>query len=518
VAPRVFHAQKILKGMTEELLRAEKIAKRFDGVRALRGAFFSVDAGEVHALLGENGAGKSTLAKVLAGVLAPDDGEIYFRGRPVSIRHPLDAQRLGIAIIFQELDLFPHLTVAENVVIGNLALERESFVNSRELEDFCVPFLHQVNLVCRPDAQLGSLPIAQMQLAAIARALSLGARLILMDEPTSSLSEQAVDRLFELVSALKQKGVSVVFVSHKMKEIFRICDRITVLRDGETVGTRVVRNTTVEEIISMMAGRGLGDASAASRAPTTECLLSVKDLTSSRIRGVSFDLHRGEILGVAGLVGSGRSELGMALFGLDRIKSGRVALHGREINVKSPREAIRHGLGFVPEDRKLQGLMMQMSSLENTTIATLRHFRSRGLLNRRKEMRAMLDVQQRTALKAASFDAPARNLSGGNQQKILLGKWLLADPEVLFLDDPTRGIDVAAKQDIYELMNQLAARGKGIIFVSSELAELRQCADRILVLHEGCAMGVLDASRATPEEIMALATAAVVSGHSKVSN
>ncbi|HEY3321320.1 MAG TPA: sugar ABC transporter ATP-binding protein [Planctomycetota bacterium] len=489
------------------LLEARNIEKHYDGVYALQNVNFEVARGEVHALMGENGAGKSTLSKIIAGVVARDGGEINFEGNPAGIRNPLDAQRLGIGIIFQELDLFPSLTVAENIVIGNLRVERGSFVNFAELERFCRPFLEQVGLECPATTVLGDLPIGQMQLVAIARALSMDARLILMDEPTSSLADDGVERLFKLIRELAAKGVSIVYVSHKMQEIFQIADRITVMRDGRYIGTKNARDTNVDEIITMMVGRELSAAARSASHRTDKLLLSVKGLSTAHIQDVSFDLHAGEVLGVAGLVGAGRSELGAALFGLDPLTSGTIELHGQRVQARSPRQAMSSGLGLLPEDRKLQGLMMQMSVKENASMGVLNSVSRGGFVNQGVELDGARVVLERTRLKAASYDAVVSSLSGGNQQKVLIARWLLVDPHVLFLDDPTRGIDVGAKRDIYGLIEELAAKCKGLIFVSSELPELLRCCDRILVLHEGRAMGILDATSATQEQIMALATA-----------
>jgi ABC-type sugar transport system ATPase subunit len=488
-----------------ELLRAERISKHYDGVYALCGADFSVSRGEVHALMGENGAGKSTLAKVVAGAVKADSGRIFWQGTEASITSPLDAQRLGIAIIFQELDLFPNLSVAENLVIGNLDIEQRPFVRRDEVDQFCRPFLKQVGLTCGSQTPLHTLSIAQMQLVAIARALSLRSRLILMDEPTSSLSDDAVERLFELIASLKEAGVSTVFVSHKMNEIFRICDRITVLRDGETIGTRDIAATDAQEVITMMAGRELNTTMRPLHRVSQEVLLSVTHLTSPRLNDISFNLRRGEVLGIAGLVGAGRSELGHALFGLEHFVAGQITLNGKYIRIRSPRDAIDSGIGLLPEDRQLQGLMMQMSVQENTTMAIIGRLARWGWLKGRAESCAMSVLHERTALKTVSYRVPVSTLSGGNQQKVLLAKWLLCDPEVLFLDDPTRGIDVAAKRDIYAIIDAVAARGKGVLFVSSELPELLQCCDRILVLNEGCCTAIVDGATATQEAIMALA-------------
>jgi len=494
--------------MSKELLRAEHITKHYEGVCALQDASFSLDSGEVHALIGENGAGKSTLSKILAGAARADSGTIFVEGHEVKIANPMDAQRLGIAIIFQELDLFPDLTVAENIVIGNATFARHRIVNYKQMDDFCRPFLAQVGVTASPRAVLGTLPIAQQQLVAIARALSQKAKILLMDEPTSSLPFDAVDRLFALIRTLKSQGVSIVFVSHKMREIFSVCDRITVLRDGVTVGTRVTSETTANEIITLMVGREFKNTTASrrTRAISDEVLLSVTGLTTHKIRGISFELRRGEVLGIAGLAGAGRSELGAALFGLDRIKSGTFLIRGQRSSARSPRQAVKSGFGLVPEDRKLQGLMMQMSVLANSTLAVLQRFNSWGFLRRSEEAKAAKSVHNRTRMKAASYDAPVSSLSGGNQQKVLLARWLLVNPEVLFLDDPTRGVDVAAKRDIYEIIDEFVAHGKAVIFVSSELTELLQCCDRIMTMNGGRNMGILEAAQTSQEEIMSFVT------------
>ncbi|MCX7049676.1 MAG: sugar ABC transporter ATP-binding protein [Candidatus Sumerlaeota bacterium] len=489
------------------LLEVQDIEKHYDGVYALQKVRFEVAAGETHALIGENGAGKSTLAKIVAGVVKPDAGRIFFDGRAAAIHHPLDAQKLGIGIIFQELDLFQNLTVAENIAICNAKTERGQYVNFAAMERFCQPFMDQVGLRCPPGARLGDLPVGQMQLTAIARALSMDARLILMDEPTSALTDDDVERLFSLIRALTAKGVSIVYVSHKMQEIFRISDRITVLRDGQYIGTLKTSETGADEIITMMVGRELKDSARNVSHRGAQTLLSVKNLSTAKLADISFDLYAGEVLGIAGLVGAGRSELGAALFGLDPVTGGRIELEGRPLAPGSAREAMAGGIGLLPEDRKLQGLMMRMSVKENTTIAMLPRLATGGFIRQGAEMESARRVLERSAIKTSSYDAPVSSLSGGNQQKALLGRWLLVDPKVLFLDDPTRGIDVGAKRDIYGIIEELAARGKGVILVSSELPELLRCCDRIMVLHDGRNMGIVDARETTQEQIMALATA-----------
>jgi ribose transport system ATP-binding protein len=478
-----------------EILRVEGVAKHYDGVQAMRDASFSIEAGEVHALMGENGAGKSTLAKIAAGSVRADAGQIFLDGKLVEIKSPLDAQRLGIGIIYQELDLFPHLSAAENIAIGRP-------VKFRDLNRFAQPFLDQVGLKASPRTMLGSLRAGEVQLVAIARALASNARILFMDEPTSSLFDDAVERLFKLIGDLKRRGVAIVYVSHRMAEIFRICDRATVLRDGATVGTRVISETTPSELIRMMVGRDLASSTRTGQG-SKEILLSVTNLSTKKLQNISFDLREGEVLGIAGLVGAGRSEIGAALFGLDQRVAGTITLRGRAIHPGSPAEAIKLGIALVPEDRKREGLMMQMSVAEN---AALGRFSKFGFLQRMEEDGALDRMFGSLALRAASRRARVGTLSGGNQQKVLLARCLLANPEVIFMDDPTRGIDVGAKQEIYTIIEKLTAEGKGVILVSSELPELLRCSDRILVMREGCAQATLDRIDASEERIMKAAT------------
>src|SRR5450432_2202142 len=404
-----------------ELLQVRNVGKHYGGVCALKKAHFTLRAGEVHALIGENGAGKTTLSRIVAGSALADTADIAIDGRPVTIASPLDAQRLGIGIIYQELDLFPNLTVGENLVIGNLHFREGRLVSPRRIEAFCRPFLDRVGLACGAGEVVAALSLGQKQLVAIARALSMNARIILMDEPTSSLFDDAVERLFGLIGELKSSGVSVVYISHKMDEIFRICDRPSVLRDGETIGTVEIAATHANQdirtrMIRMMVGRDLQMVAPPDRRDPGEVLLAVDHLTTDKLRGVSFELQRGEVLGVAGLVGAGRSELGAALFGMDRIRSGAVRAHG--------------SIGLVPEDRRLQGLMMRMSVLENSTIAVLPRMQRLGFIRKQQERRSMEPLARRLALRCDSAQ-PVNHLSGGNQQKVLLARWLLRDPDVL---------------------------------------------------------------------------------------
>ncbi len=490
------------------LIRARGVFKSYGGVAALRGVDIEIRRGEVHAIVGENGAGKSTCGKILAGAVAATSGSIEVDGREVVIRNPLDAQRLGIAIVFQELDLFPNLTVAENIAIRNIAFLEGPWVRRRRLEDFCRPFLQRAGLAVDPSTRLGDLPIGLQQLVAIARALSMRARLIVFDEATSSLGDDLVENLFAVISSLRAGGVSSVFVSHKLEEIFRLCDRITVLRDGVRVATKRVGETNRGELVRLMAGREPAGRSRSACHATGEPVMIVEGLATPGARDVSFTLHRGEVIGLAGLVGSGRGEIGRALFGLSRITGGRVALGGREYRPGGPREALRRGFGLVPRDRKGEGLMMQMSVRENTSLAVLGRLGAGGWVRTAREAAACDQVAAATRLRGGSPLAPVGLLSGGNQQKTLLGRWLLADPEVLFLDDPTRGVDVGAKEDIYGLIEAQAAKGKGILLVSSELPELLRCCDRILVMNRGRQVALVEGEGATSETILHLAMAA----------
>ena len=489
-----------------ELLRVERVSKHLDGTQALAEVSLSVLAGEVHALVGENGAGKSTLAKVIAGVVRPDSGEILLDGARIHLRNPLDAQRNGIGIIFQELDLFPHLSIAENIVTGNVQAERGMFVQRDAMDRFCAPLLERVGLNCSARRLVRDLSLAQMQLVAIARALGMNARIIVMDEPTSALSDDGASTLFELIRSLKLANVAIIYVSHKMDEIFRIADRISVLRDGRLISTRRAAASSVGEIIRDMVGRDLRESTRPVASKASPVVLQVRSLSTAKLHHLSFDLHEGEILGVAGLVGSGRSSLGAVLFGLDPILDGSMALRGIPFAPRSPADALKQGLGLVPEDRKLEGVMSQMSVIENSTFTVLDRMQFLSFIRRDAERQETARVHARLRLKAASGNAPVSTLSGGSQQKVLFSRWLLADPDVLFLDDPARGIDIGAKQDIYEVLDQLSAAGKGIILVSSELPELLRCSDRILVLRDGQIAGMLSREEATEERIIALAT------------
>jgi ABC-type sugar transport system ATPase subunit len=484
------------------VLEARNISKRFQGTQALWKVSFSLDRGEVHALMGENGAGKSTLAKILAGVVIADEGELFVSGESVVIDHPLRAQALGIGIVFQELDLFPHLTIAENLAIANPAAREKVIVRKRNLSAWCSPFLAQVRLDVPPNTLLRNLAIGQIQRVAIARALSLNSRVLLLDEPTSSLTEDGVQSLFELIAQLKRAGVSFVYVSHKMAEVRQIADRVTVLRDGLLVGTRNASDLTSEALITMMVGRKLDRHQRSDRGCRPSVVLDVRNLATAFLSNINFKLRAGEVLGVAGLVGAGRSELGATLFGLRKPTSGHIQFNGHPFSPNSPAQAIREGMCLLPEDRRWQGIFPKMSVRENASIVVLSRWGSGRF---RIEAQRVAEFQKKLAV-SSSPDARIADLSGGNQQKIILTRWLLAEPVVLFLDDATRGIDVAAKEQIYTIIDELACSGKGVILVSSELAELWRCCDRILVLREGRQAGIVTTADSSQEEVLRLAT------------
>lgn len=484
------------------VLEARNISKRFQGTQALRNVSFSLERGEVHALMGENGAGKSTLAKIFAGVVTPDEGEIFVAGEKVVLDHPLRARECGIGMVFQELDLFPHLSVAENMAIANPSAHEAAVVRRDQLESWCSVYLHEVQLEIRPSMFSRGLSIGQVQRVAIARALSMNSRILLLDEPTSSLTDDGVESLFELIARLKSQGVAFVYVSHKMAEVSRIADRVTVLRDGMLVGTRKASDLSSEDLITMMVGRKLDRNERPQRTGRSAIALKVENLATKFLSNINFELHAGEVLGIAGLMGAGRSELGATLFGMRKRLRGRVVLNGHDYQPNSPADAICSGFCLLPEDRRWEGIFPQMSVRENASIAILKRL-GRDMF--RKEAEIVAEFQKKLSVSAAP-DVPIAKLSGGNQQKIVLTRWLLAEPKVLFLDDPTRGIDIGAKEQIYKIIDELGAQGKGVLLVSSELPELWRCCDRILVLHEGRQAGIVKTADSTQEDVMRLAT------------
>ncbi|HPV07427.1 MAG TPA: sugar ABC transporter ATP-binding protein [Aggregatilineales bacterium] len=489
-------------------LRMEHISKSFPGVKALDDVTFEVGRGEIHALVGENGAGKSTLMKILTGALRPDEGRILLRGEPVRIDNPSDAQALGISIIYQELSLIPYLTVGQNIFLG-----REprgflpGFIDWRELYGRAQALLDQFGLDIDARTEVRFLSIAEQQMAEVAKALSLNADLIAMDEPTSSLTERETEVLFDLMRSLRDEGVSIIFISHRLSEIFEVCDRITVLRDGKLIGTAPTAELTEDEVVSMMVGREIDEMFPRTATERGRVVLEVSGLSDGdELQSVSFKLHSGEILGVAGLVGAGRTALAETLFGIRHPVAGEVRIEGERVTINSPQKAIELGMGFVPEDRKQQGLFLNMAVRENIVISDLDEVASWGFLKFREVERLAQDYVNRLDVRTPSLRQRVRNLSGGNQQKVVIARWLTLKPRVLILDEPTRGIDVGTKAEIYHLLNQLARQGVAVLVISSELPEVLGISDRILVMHEGRITATLNRDEATQDAIMRAAT------------
>ena len=493
--------------MTTEraLLEMRGIVKQFPGVRALNGVSLDVRAGEVHALLGENGAGKSTLIKVLSGVHVPDSGEIHVDGRSVRIRHPRDAQALGISTIHQEFNLAPDLSVAENIFLGREPLVNRALglVDRRTLMRRTQEILADLGLQVPADATVKDLGVAHQQMVEIAKALSLESRLIVMDEPTAALTSAEIDRLFATIRELKSRGVAIVYISHRLDEVKALGDRATVLRDGSCVGTVLVGETPIDDLIRLMVGRDLHDKFPKTSVEPGEDALRVEHLTRAGVlHDVSFHVRRGEILGIAGLVGARRTETVRAIFGADPLDGGRILVHGRPVAIGSPRDAIRHRIALIPEDRTRQGILASMSVRENITLSALPRFAHLGVVDIRAEQAHARASAMSLRVATPDLERPVIDLSGGNQQKVVIAKWLSTDADVLLFDEPTRGIDVGAKVEVYQLMGDLVRRGAAIIMISSELPEILGMSDRILVMRDGRVVGEFDRRDATEGRVL----------------
>ncbi|WP_047864198.1 sugar ABC transporter ATP-binding protein [Rubrobacter aplysinae] len=488
------------------LLEMRAITKRFPGVLALDSVDFELERGEVHVLLGENGAGKSTLIKMLSGAYRPDGGEITLDGEPVGITSASYAQELGISTIYQEFNLVPEMTVAENVFLGRQP-RRLGFLRRKKLYADCREVLERIGLDIRPETRVSELGVAQRQMVEIAKALSTEARVLIMDEPTAVLSGNEVERLFGIVRGLRDEGVGIVFISHHLEEISELGDRATVMRDGAVVET-VPASTSADELVRLMVGRSIEDQFPRRRPERGDAILEVRGLSREGIlEDVSLELYSGEVLGIAGLVGAGRTELARAIFGADPVDVGEVRALGEPLRRADPSEAKRRGLGLISEDRRGQGIVPPLSVAENLGLATLGEGARLGFVDRRGQRRKAEGMIEDLGVRTPSPEQEIRYLSGGNQQKVVIGKWLLAESEVLIMDEPTRGVDVGAKVEIYELMNELTERGAGILMISSELPEVLGMSDRILVMSGGRISGELTPEEATQERVMSLATA-----------
>jgi rhamnose transport system ATP-binding protein len=491
----------------ETLLRLTGIQKAFSGVQALRGVSFELRAGEVHALVGENGAGKSTLIKVITGAHAPDAGTVEIEGRIVAENDPVRSRALGVAAIYQQPALFPDLTVAENIALGLEPPGAWRRVRWGQRRERARRLLGRIGATIDPEAEVRRLTMPEQQLVEIARALGADARILIMDEPTASLGDQEVENLFRVIRELKAQGVGIIYISHRLDELPQVADRVTALRDGALVGTRQQADVSRDELIRMMVGRELSAVFPKAAVPIGAMVLEVEGLgcRATGVRDVSLGVRAGEILGLAGLVGAGRTELARVLFGLTPADVGTIRVRGRPATIDSPRRAVALGIAYVPEDRRRHGVILEMSVAANTTLATLHAVASGGLIAFDKERGVAAEFVRRLGIKTATLDTPVGNLSGGNQQKVALARWLAADPAVLILDEPTQGVDVGAKAEIHRLMSELAGRGLAIVMISSELPEVLGMSDRIAVMHGGTVVGTLERAEATQEAVLELA-------------
>jgi rhamnose transport system ATP-binding protein len=496
--------------MNENLLELKKITKSFSGVEVLHEVSFSLRPGEVHALLGENGAGKSTLVKVITGVHRPDSGEILFNRVPVHFGDTRQSRQAGIAAIYQELSLFPDLDVAENIFVGRQPVTMGGRVDWRRLYSEAGKLLESLGVHLDLKQKARSLSIAQQQMVEIARAFSINAQVLIMDEPTSSLTLNEVADLFRLVRRLRDDGAGIVFISHRLEELFEVADRVTVLRDGSYVDTRLMKDVTRDDLIRMMVGRTISNLFPKQNVQAGEVVLKVDHLSrAGSFWDVSFELRKGEILGMAGLVGAGRTNVARAIFGIEPPTDGRIQIEGREVEIKSPQQAIELGLAYVPEDRQLHGLIPAMNLTSNISLPILQEYSRRGWMQEKFELKAAYEAACQMEVRANNIWQKARELSGGNQQKVVLAKWLSTNPHILILDEPTRGIDVGTKAAVHALMSKLASEGMAILMISSELPEVLGMSDKIIVMHEGFVTGRFTRAEATQEKIISAATQTV---------
>lgn len=493
--------------MGKYLLELREITKRFAGVEVLHKVSFNLRAGEVHALLGENGAGKSTLIKIMTGVHQPDEGTIFLDGCEVRFGNARESQQAGIAAIYQEPSLFPDLDVAENIFVGRHPLKAGGHVDWQRIYREAKKLLTSLGMHLDLKRKARDLSIAEQQMVEIARAFSINARILIMDEPTSSLTLNEVAELFRLVRRLRDEGTAIIFISHRLEELFEIADRVTVLRDGYFVDTKPVKEVTRDELIRLMVGRKVTKMFPKQEAQIGEVILKVEGLTREGVfQDISFELRKGEILGLAGLVGAGRTEVARAIFGIDPPTSGKIFIEGKEVKITSPSQAIALGLAYVPEDRQVYGLITPMNLISNITLPFVSRFTRLGWLDQHAEVEFAFSTARQMEVRAHSLWQRARELSGGNQQKIVLAKWLSTRPRILILDEPTRGIDVGTKAAVHELMSRLAAEGMAILMISSELPEILGMSDRIVVMREGHITAQLSREEATQEKILHFAT------------
>lgn len=483
------------------------ICKSFGANNVLGGVNLHVRPGEVHALMGENGAGKSTLMNILTGIHRADAGTIMVDGKEVTFKNNKDAEEHGIAFIHQELNIWPNLSVLENLFLMNQPKTRFGTIDFKKMREMAEAKCQEIGIDLPLDEIAGECSVGQQQMTEITRSLMLDAKTVIMDEPTAALTERETDRLFEVMKKLKNKGVSIIYISHRMEEVFANCDTITVMRDGQTISSRPTEETNMDQIVGDMVGRVMSEYYPARTNVPGDEIFRVEGFTQPGVfRDISFNLRKGEILGVAGLMGAGRTEIMRAIFGVDPHESGKLYFEGKEIHIKNPRDAIRHGFGFITENRKTEGLILDFSIERNIALPSEERLAQSHVINDKKEFDFSSELSKRLGVKAQDINLPASTLSGGNQQKVVIAKWVGMHPKLLILDEPTRGIDIGAKKDIYDLMNELTAKGVSIIMVSSELPEVIGMSDRILVIHEGRAAGIVEHKDATQTRIMTLAT------------
>ena len=483
------------------------IDKSFGSNQVLKDAGFLLKDGEVHALMGENGAGKSTLMKILTGVYTKDAGTIYVDGQEVSYKNPQEAEKAGIVFIYQELNVLFDLTVEENLFMGKEITKKFGVCDKKAMRAKAQEIMDRMGVKIPVNAVMSDLSVGQQQMVEICKALMVDAKVIIMDEPTAALTQIETEALFEVMNALRKKGVSIVYISHRMEEIFELCDRITILRDGQYIGTRNICDITMDDVVQMMIGREIGERFPKRESSIGEEVFRVEGLTHEKLfRDVNFSVRAGEVLGVSGLMGAGRTEIMQAIFGNLPVVSGKVFIEGKEVSIKNPRQAIAAGIGFITEDRKTEGLLLEKSIAENIELANLNKVSKRSVLSRKQGAELVKRGIEEFRIKCFGPEHECGNLSGGNQQKVVLAKWIYTDPKILILDEPTRGVDIGAKKEIYNVINEMAAKGVAVIMVSSELPEVLGMSDRIMVVHEGHITGIIDAEGADQAKVMTLAT------------
>lgn len=485
------------------------INKAFSGNKVLQDVNLTVNKGEVHALMGENGAGKSTLIKILSGVYSRDKGEVKVLNQPVIFKNPKEAEAHGINIIHQELNIIPHLTVSQNMFLGKeLTYGKTGIVNKKEMKRRTKQSLLELGVDhIHPDIEAGKLSVGQQQMIEIARALATQSELIVMDEPTAALTDREIESLFEVIHSLRERGVSIIYVSHRMEEIFQICDRITVLRDGQYIGVENIKDTSFDEIVKMMVGRELGERFPTRNTEIGEVVFAIKNLQLPGVfDDINFEVRAGEILGIAGLMGAGRTEILETIFGYRKKSKGQVELNGKTLNISHPLDAVKNGIAFITEDRKDKGLVIDASIRDNVALTNFDSIATSGIVSRKKERELVDQLVKKLHVRMANVGQAVKSLSGGNQQKVVIAKWIGIEPKVLLLDEPTRGVDIGAKKEIYSIMNELSEKGVAIVMISSELPEVLGISDEIMVIHEGEIMRKLKRSEADQEKIMLAAT------------